>query len=92
MGRGRVYQRPEHSHCRQWVIRRNLFKNFHTPDTAAYLWDPAVSMWNHSTNTLTERNTFIVDRAIAYGLYDNSGSDHQGGVIRKQLHLPAAGA
>ena len=68
-----------------WVIRRNLFKNFHTPDTAAYLWDSAVSMWNHSTNTLTERNTFIVDRAIAYGLYDNSGSDHQGGVIRNNF-------
>jgi hypothetical protein len=69
-----------------WVIRHNLFKNFHTPDTAAYLWNPAVLMWNHSTNTLTERNTFInVDRAIAYGLYDNSGSDHQGGVIRNNF-------
>jgi hypothetical protein len=69
-----------------WVIRRNLFKNFHTPDTAAYLWNPAVLMWNHSTNTLTERNTFInVDRAIAYGLYDNSGSDHHRGVIRNNF-------
>jgi hypothetical protein len=69
-----------------WVIRCNLFKNFHTPDTAAYLWNPAVLMWNHSTNTLTERNTFInVDRAIAYGLYDNSGSDHQRGVIRNNF-------
>ena len=66
-----------------WIIRRNLFKNFHTPDSSAYLWNPAVLMWNHSTNTLTEGNTFInVDRAIAYGLYDNSGSDHQGGTIR----------
>jgi hypothetical protein len=76
-----------------WVIRRNPFKNFHTPDTAAYLWDPAVLMWNHSTDTFTERNTFIVDRAIAYGLYDNSGSDHQGGVIRNNFIylLPAAG-
>jgi hypothetical protein len=69
-----------------WVIRRNLFKNFHTPDTATYLWNPAVLMWNHSTNALTEANTFInVDRAIAYGLYDNSGSDHQGGVIRNNF-------
>lgn len=69
-----------------WVIRRNLFKNFHTPDSAAYLWNPAVLMWNHSTSTLTEGNTFInVDRAIAYGLYDNSGSDHQGGVIRNNF-------
>jgi hypothetical protein len=66
-----------------WIIRGNLFRNFHTPDTAAYLWNPAVLVWNHSTNTLTERNTFInADRAIAYGLYDNTGSDHQGGTIR----------
>ena len=69
-----------------WVIRRNVFKNFHTPDSAAYLWNPAVLMWNHSTNTLTEGNTFInVDRAIAYGLFDNTGSDHQGGVIRNNV-------
>lgn len=69
-----------------WVIRRNLFKNFHTPNSAAHLWNPAVLMWDHSTNTVTERNTFInVDRAIAYGLYDNDGSDHQGGVIRNNF-------
>jgi len=69
-----------------WIVRRNLFKNFHTPDSSAHLWNPAVLMWNHSTNTLTEGNTFInVDRAIAYGLYDNSGSDHQGGTIRNNF-------
>jgi hypothetical protein len=69
-----------------WVIRRNLFKNFHTPDSAAHLWNPAVLIWNHSTNTRTEGNTFInVDRAIAYGLVDNRGSDHQGGVIRNNF-------
>ena len=69
-----------------WIIRGNLFKNFHTPDSSAYLWNPAVLVWNHSTNTLTERNTFInVDRAIAYGLQDNTGSDHQGGIIRNNF-------
>ena len=53
---------------------------------AAYLWNPAVLVWNHSTNTLTERNTFInVDRAIAYGLHDKTGSDHQGGIIRNNF-------
>ena len=36
-----------------WIIRKNMFKNFHTPDTDAYLWNPAVLMWNHSANTLT---------------------------------------
>ncbi|HSE43343.1 MAG TPA: hypothetical protein VLH08_21465 [Acidobacteriota bacterium] len=69
-----------------WIIRGNVFKDFHTPDTADYLWNPAVLMWNHSTNTLTERNTFInVDRAISYGLQDISGSDHSGGTIRNNF-------
>jgi hypothetical protein len=69
-----------------WIIRGNVFKDFHTPDSADYLWNPAVLMWNHSTNTLTERNTFInVDRAISYGLQDISGSDHSGGTIRNNF-------
>jgi hypothetical protein len=69
-----------------WIIRGNLFKNFHTPDASSYPWNPAVLVWNRSTNTLTERNTFInVDRAIAYGLQDNTGSDHQGGIIRNNF-------
>jgi Big-like domain-containing protein/BACON domain-containing protein len=76
-----------------WIIRKNMFKNFHTPDSAAYLWNPAVLMWNHSANTLTEQNTFInVDRAIAYGLTDQaSGYDHQGGTIRNNFVYMAPG-
>lgn len=70
-----------------WSIRHNVFKNFHTPDTAAYLWNPAVLMWNHSQNTLTEQNIFInVDRAIAYGLVNqSSGTDHARGTIRNNV-------
>ena len=69
-----------------WVVRGNLFKNLHTPDSADFLWNPAVLMWNHSRNTITENNVFInVDRAIAYGLQDISGSDHYGGVIRNNF-------
>jgi hypothetical protein len=69
-----------------WIIRGNMFKDFHTPDSSDYPWNPAVLMWNHSTNTLTERNTFInVDRAISYGLQDISGSDHSGGTIRNNF-------
>ena len=69
-----------------WIIRGNVFKNLHTPDSADYLWNPAVLMWNHSTNTITERNTFInVDRAVAYGLSDIAGFDHRGGVIRNNF-------
>jgi hypothetical protein len=70
-----------------WVIRANTFKNLHNPDTAAYLWNPAVLMWNYSANTTAEKNTFInVDRAIAFGLLQqSSGYDHQGGVIRNNF-------
>jgi hypothetical protein len=71
-----------------WVIRDNLFRNFHTPDSDPYSswWNPAILMWNHSANTVAEGNTFInCDRAIAFGLYDNSGYDHQGGVIRNNF-------
>ena len=76
-----------------WVIRKNMFKNFHTPDSAAYLWNPAVLMWNHSSNTLTEQNTFMnVDRAVAYGLVAQAaGHDHQGGVIRNNFIYMAPG-
>ena len=69
-----------------WQIRDNLFKNFHTPDTADNLWNPAILMWNGASGTVSENNTFInVDRAIAYGLVDRSGSDHSGGVIRNNM-------
>ena len=75
-----------------WTIRGNIFKDFHTPNTAAYLWNPAVLMWNHSQNTITEDNVFInVDRAVAYGLQDISGSDHTGGVIRNNFVYLAPG-
>ncbi len=70
-----------------WVIRNNLFKNFHTPDGSDHLWNPAVLMWNGARNTLTENNAFIdVDRAIAYGLTNRStGTDHFGGIIRNNM-------
>jgi len=70
-----------------WIIRNNLFKNFHTPDSSAYPWNPAVLVWNHSQNTITEKNIFInVDRAIAYGLVDQTtGTDHSGGTIRNNI-------
>ena len=70
-----------------WIIRGNLFKNLHNPDTSDYPWNPAVLMWNHSTNTLTENNVFLnVDRAISYGLVDQAtGTDHSGGIIRNNF-------
>jgi hypothetical protein len=73
--------------AKNWIVRGNLFKNLHNPDTAAYLWNPAVLFWRHSVGTLTEQNTFInVDRAVAYGL-DNTTPyfDHAGGLIRNNF-------
>jgi hypothetical protein len=81
-GAGAGYFNGISSHTvHNWVIRGNMFKNLHTPDSSAWHWNPAVLMWDYSVNTLTERNIFInVDRAIAYGLLQqSSGFDHQGG-------------
>ncbi|MDY6919076.1 MAG: hypothetical protein SV765_02560 [Pseudomonadota bacterium] len=70
-----------------WVIRGNRFENFHTPDAADHLWNPAILVWNGATDTVAENNSFInVDRAISFGLIDRSqGYDHQGGVIRNNM-------
>ena len=72
---------------KNWVIRNNLFKNFHTPDSADHLWAPAVLMWRGSSDTVTEGNVFVnVDRAIAYGLEDDpQGFSHTGGIIRNNM-------
>jgi hypothetical protein len=79
--------------AQKWIIRGNLFKNLHNPDTAAYLWNPSVLFWNHSVNTLTEQNTFInVDRAVAYGLQNTTPFfDHAGGAIRNNFVYLAPG-
>ncbi len=70
-----------------WIIRGNVFKNLHNPDSSDYPWNPAVLIWNHSSNTTTENNIFLnTDRAISYGLIDQStGTDHSGGVIRNNF-------
>jgi hypothetical protein len=87
-GTGVGYFNGISAHAAQnWIIRGNLFKNLHNPDTAAYLWNPAVLFWRHSVNTITEQNTFLnVDRAVAYGL-DNTTPyfDHAGGLIRNNF-------
>ena len=73
--------------ARNWTVRGNLFKNLHNPDTAAYLWNPAVLFWRHSVNTVTEQNIFLdVDRAVAYGLDSTTPYfDHAGGLIRNNF-------
>ncbi len=70
-----------------WVIANNLFRNFHTPDSSIWTYNPAVLVWNHSSNTVVEGNTFINDdRAIALGLeVTPTGYDHQGGIVRNNM-------
>ncbi len=93
-GTGVGYFNGISAHAAQnWIVRGNLFKNLHNPDSAAYLWNPAVLFWRHSKNTVTEQNTFYnVDRAVAYGL-DNTTPyfDHAGGVIRNNFVYLAPG-
>jgi len=87
-GSGVGYFNGISAHAAQnWIIRGNLFKNLHNPDTAAYLWNPAVLFWNHSVGTVTEQNIFLnVDRAVAYGLQNTTPFfDHAGGTIRNNF-------
>lgn len=70
---------------RDWVISNNHFENFHTPDDADNLWNPAILVWNGASGTIVDANTFVdVDRAIAFGLLDRY-NDHRGGVIRNNM-------
>jgi len=93
-GSGIGYFNGISAHAAQnWIVRGNLFRNLHNPDSAAYLWNPAVLFWRHSTGTITEQNTFInVDRAVAYGL-DNTTPyfDHAGGIVRNNFVYLAPG-
>ena len=74
-----------------WVIRNNLFSNFHTPDSADHLWNPAILMWNGARDTLVEGNRFEnVDRAVAFGLVDRE-HDHFGGAILDNTVVYAPG-
>jgi hypothetical protein len=67
-----------------WIIRNNLLRNIRAPQ--GQLAGPAILMWNGSTNTLTEGNTFIdCQREIAYGLQARTPDDHTGGIIRNNF-------
>jgi hypothetical protein len=70
-----------------WVIADNLIRNLHTPDNAQNLWNPAILIWNHSSNFTVERNTLVNnDRAIAFGLMQQSGGfDNSGGIIENNF-------
>jgi hypothetical protein len=74
-----------------WTISDNLFRNLRAP--AGALAGPAILMWNNSSNTIVERNTFIdCQREISLGLIDKSGgTDHSGGVAQNNFIYRSSG-
>jgi len=67
-----------------WTVRHNLFRNIKAP--SGLLAGPAVLMWNGTTNSIVEGNTFIdCQREISLGLNDKSPYDHSGGVARNNF-------
>ncbi|MCC6466228.1 MAG: fibronectin type III domain-containing protein [Planctomycetes bacterium] len=74
-----------------WIIRHNRFERVNVIPGGI---GPAVLMWNGSSNTLCEGNTFInCETAIAYGLIDLTApqADHSGGIIRNNFIWRASG-
>ena len=67
-----------------WIIRHNLFRNIRAPQ--GQLAGPAILMWNRSTNTLVDGNTFIdCQREISLGLIERTPNDHAGGIVRNNF-------
>ena len=67
-----------------WIIRHNLFRNIRAPQ--GELAGPAILMWNASTGTVVDGNTFIdCQREIALGLIERTPNDHSGGIVRNNF-------
>jgi hypothetical protein len=67
-----------------WIIRHNLFRNIRAPQ--GQLAGPAILMWNASTGTIVDGNTFIdCQREIALGLIERTPNDHSGGIVRNNF-------
>jgi hypothetical protein len=68
---------------RNWIIRHNLFRNIRAPQGMA---GPALLMWNGSSGTLADGNTFVdCQREIAFGLIERTPHDHSGGIVRNNF-------
>jgi hypothetical protein len=66
----------------RWIIRDNLIRGIFCQDSS--LAGPAVLMWQGSSDTVVERNTFVdCARGIALGLV--SAQDHSGGIVRSNF-------
>jgi hypothetical protein len=61
---------------RNWTIRDNLFRGIRAPQ--GQLAGPAILMWNGSSGTTAEGNTFIDCQCeIAFGLIERTPDDHR---------------
>lgn len=72
-----------------WTIRDNIIRGFWC---SGGLSEHGIHMWNHSDNTLVERNLIInCDRGIGFGLGTDRGNN--GGIIRNNMvyHGPNTG-
>ena len=73
-----------------WIVRHNLFRNIRAPQ--GLLAGPAVLMWNGTSNSVVDGNTFVnCQREISLGLIDRSPSDHWGGIVRNNFIYRAPG-
>jgi hypothetical protein len=67
-----------------WIIRHNLFLRIRGPQ--GELAGPAILIWNGSSGTLVEGNTFIdCQREISLGLEERTPDDHTGGLVRNNF-------
>ncbi len=66
------------------IVRHNLFRNIRAPQ--GQLAGPAILMWNHSTTSVVDGNTFInCHREIELGLIQRTPDDHVGGIVRNNF-------
>lgn len=74
-----------------WIIRHNYFLRTNLIDSSGAI-GPAILMWNGSSGTIVEGNTFInCECAIALGLIQRTPNDHSGGIVRNNFIYRAAG-
>jgi len=67
-----------------WIVRHNLFRNLRAPQ--GQLAGPAILMWNGSTSSIVDGNTFVnCQREISIGLIERTPNDHTGGIVRNNF-------
>jgi hypothetical protein len=67
-----------------WIVRHNLFRNIRAPQ--GLLAGPAILMWNGSTDSIVDGNTFVnCQREISIGLIERTPNDHTGGIVRNNF-------